>query len=141
MLRGISPLISPDLLKTLSEMGHSDAIVFADAHFPAHTLGKRTLRADGLTIPPLLEAIASLLVLDGPENPLTMMQPDNPADLDARLEEDYVGAIRKHAPSAQAPRRVDRQTFYELAREAYVVVQTGETRPYGNIILKKGVTL
>ena len=133
MLKGISPLISPDLLKTLYEMGHGDMIVFADAHFPAHSIGKRTLRADGLTIPPLLDAIAPLFVLDTPGNPLTMMQPEDPADLDAKLEADFIGAIRTHTPRAQAPERV--------ARQAYGVLQTGETRPYGNIILRKGVTL
>ena len=141
MLRGISPLISPDLLKTLHEMGHGDMIVFADAHFPAHSISRRTLRADGLTIPPLLDAIAPLFVLDTPGNPLTMMQPEDSADLDAKLEADFIGALRTHAPNVHAPQRVGRQAFYDMAREAFVVLQTGETRPYGNIILKKGVTL
>ena len=141
MLRGISPLISPELLKTLHEMGHGDEIVLADAHFPGHTLGRRTLRADGLTIALLLDAIAPLFVLDQPGNPLTMMQPENPADLDASVSEDFMRAIRRHCPDALEPRRVERAAFYDQARAAYVVLQTGESRPFGNIILKKGVTV
>ncbi len=140
MLRGISPLLSPELLKALCEMGHGDEIVIADAHFPAHSLGQRTIRADGLAIAPLLDAVAPLFVLDISPDALTMMRPDNPADLDPKVEADFVAAIRRHAPGAPAPQRVERSAFYEQARAAYVVLQTGEVRPYANIILKKGVT-
>ena len=140
MLRGISPLISPQLLCTLHEMGHGDEIVFADAHFPGHSLGRRTLRADGLFIAPLLEAIAPLFVLDDAANPLTMMQPEDPADLDPAVADDFMRALRQHGSITAEPRRVARPAFYEQARAAFVVLQTGETRPYGNIILRKGVT-
>ncbi len=140
MLRGISPLLSPELLKALCEMGHGDEIVLADAHFPAHSLGQRIIRADGLAIAPLLDAVAPLFTLDASPDALSMMRPDSPADLDLQVEEDFLAAIRKHAPEAPAPQRVERSMFYQQARAAYVVLQTGEVRPYANIILKKGVT-
>jgi len=141
MLRGISPLLSPDLLKTLCEMGHGDQIVLTDAHFPGHSIAKRILRADGITIAPLLDAIAPLFVLDTSEDPLTMMMPERASDLDPAVEDDFINAIRRHTPHAATPRRIARAAFYDQARSAYVVLQTGETRPFGNIILRKGVTL
>lgn len=141
MLRGISPLISPGLLSVLHKMGHGDEIVFADAHFPAHSIGRRTLRADGLTIAPLLGAIIPLFTLDDGQNPLTMMQPESEADLDSNLEQDFLQAIRTQAPNAIPPLRLGRAAFYEQARSAFAVLQTGGTRPFGNIILRKGVTL
>ena len=74
MLKGISPLLSPDLLSTLFRMGHGDEIILADAHFPGETFNPKVLRADGLRIPNLLEAILPLLELDSyAGNPLTMM--------------------------------------------------------------------
>lgn len=140
MLRGISPLISPDLLRTLCEMGHGDEIVLADAHFPGHTLGNRILRADGLKIASLLGAIAPLFVLNKPGNPLAMMQPEDAADLDPSVQEDFLRALSAYTPGLVPPLRLQRSAFYERARNAYVVLQTGETRPFANIILSKGVT-
>ncbi len=140
MLKGISPLLSPDLLKTLHEMGHGDEILLADAHFPGHTIGQRTLRADGLMIAPLMDAILVLLELDWTVNPLTMMQPDQASDLDPAVEAEYMRAIRKHSPQAAMPLRIDRDSFYRNSKSAYAILMTGEMRPYGNILLRKGVT-
>ena len=64
MLKGISPLISPELLKILCEMGHGDEIVLADANFPSETTGKRVIRADGIGAADLLKAILPLFPLD-----------------------------------------------------------------------------
>ena len=141
MLKGISPLISPDLLKMLHEMGHGDEVVLADAHFPGHSLGQRVARADGLTIAPLLEAILPLFALDSLENPLTMMKPERSGELDPGVEMDYMGMIRLHVANAAAPQRIPRAEFYQRARSSFLVVMTGETRAFGNILLKKGVTL
>ena len=69
-----------------------------------------------------------------------MMKPENAGELDHAVEDDYIEAIRRHAPQAPSPQRVERRAFYDQARAAYAVLQTGETRPYGNIILRKGVT-
>jgi L-fucose mutarotase len=141
MLKGISPLLSPELLATLHRMGHGDEIVLADAHFPGHSVNSTVLRADGLRIAALLDAILPLFELDAyvPE-PLVMMAAVEGDRLDPRVEKSYVSAIRRHAPAAPAIARLDRFAFYERARSAFAVVMTGETAKYGNILLKKGVT-
>ena len=140
MLKGIPRLIGPELLKTLHEMGHGDRLLLADAHFPAHTMGRRVLRADGLLLAPLLTDILVLLALDEPGNSLAMMQVEPPDLVDTSLEEEYLRVIRVHYPEVQAPLRLERGDFYEQARSSFAVVITGDTRPYGNLLLTKGVT-
>jgi L-fucose mutarotase len=141
MLIGISPLISPDLLAVLHRMGHGDEIVLADAHFPGETYGQRVLRADGLKIPDLLDAILPLFVLDSyVEYPLIMMSAVSGDQLDTTVEASYRQAIDKHWPDTPPIQRIDRFDFYERAKQAFAVLMTGETAKYGNIILKKGVT-
>ena len=141
MLLGISPLISPELLAMLYRMGHGDEIVLADAHFPGETYGQRVLRADGLKIPNLLDAILPLFVLDTyVESPLIMMAAVAGDQLDPAVEASYRQAIDKHWPNTPPIQRLDRFAFYERARQAFAVVMTGEIAKYGNIILKKGVT-
>jgi L-fucose mutarotase len=140
MLKGISPLLSPELLFVLAEMGHGDEIVLADAHFPGHSLNHQTLRADGVTVSEMLGAVTPLFELDSYADPLVMMEVVEGDTLDPSVERDYLAAIREHAPDAPDPVRIDRFSFYERSREAYAVVMTGETRKYGNILLKKGVT-
>jgi L-fucose mutarotase len=142
MLIGISPLISPDLLAILHRMGHGDEIVLADAHFPGETYGRRVLRADGLRIPDLLDAILPLFILDTyVESPLIMMAPVSGDQLDPAVEASYRKAIDKHWPDTPPIQHIDRFDFYERAKQAFAVLMTGETSKYGNIILKKGVTL
>ncbi|NLX26779.1 MAG: L-fucose mutarotase [Lentisphaerae bacterium] len=141
MLKGINPIVSPDLLKILAEMGHGDEIVLSDAHFPGHTFcSKNVLRGDGLHIPDLLEGIIPLFELDSYADPLTMMAPVEGDLLDPAVEASYMAAIRKHAPNAPAPKRIGRFEFYDRAEKAFACVVTGTTAKYGNIILKKGVT-
>lgn len=141
MLKGISPLIGPELLETLARMGHGDEIVLADAHFPGETMGRRVVRADGLRIPDLLDAILPLFELDAyVDDPLVMMAAVPGDDLDPAVEASYRAAIDRHAPDAPPIARIERFAFYERARAAFAVVMTGETAKYGNIILKKGVT-
>jgi L-fucose mutarotase len=139
MLKGLSPYLSPDLLKTLAEMGHGDEIILADAHFPGHTFGRRVLRADGVDIRTLLGAILPVFELDSYAPPLVMMQVVEGDTPDQQVESDYLAEIRRHVPQAPAPVRIERFAFYERARAAYAVLMTGETRKYGNILLKKGV--
>jgi len=141
MLKGISPLISPELLETLARMGHGDEIVLADVHFPGETMGRRVVRADGLRIPDLLDAILPLFELDAyVDDPLVMMAAVPGDTLDPSVEASYRAAIDRHAPAAPPIARIERFAFYERARAAFAVVMTGETAKYGNIILKKGVT-
>jgi L-fucose mutarotase len=141
MLLGISPLISPDLLSILCRMGHGDEIVLADAHFPGETYGQRILRADGIRVPALLEAILPLFVLDSyVDSPLIMMAAVIGDNLDPSVEASYRRAVDQFWPATPAIQRIERFAFYERTKLAFAVVMTGETAKYGNIILKKGVT-
>ncbi|MHC4481104.1 MAG: L-fucose mutarotase [Planctomycetota bacterium] len=141
MLKGISPLLSPGLLAVLCRMGHGDEIVLADAHFPGHTMNANVIRADGLRIADLLDAMLPLFELDAyVAEPLVMMAPVEGDALDPAVEEAYRRAIDRHAPEAPQIARMDRFAFYERARGAFAVVMTGETAKYGNILLKKSVT-
>jgi len=142
MLRGISPLLSPELLATLHRMGHGDEIVLADAHFPGEKLEPPTLRADGLPIADLLDAILPLLVLDDyVDSPVVMMDAVPGDTLDPSVEASYRRAIDQHTNRAVKISRLERFAFYDRARHAFAVVMTGELAKYGNIILKKGVTV
>lgn len=141
MLKGISPLISPKLLETLARMGHGDEIILADAHFPGETFNNNVLRADGLKIDDLLEAILPLFELDSyVDSPLTMMAAVEGDTLDPKVEEAYLKSIKITNPNVAPIERIDRFDFYDRAKNAFAVVMTGETAKYGNILLKKGVT-
>ena len=135
MLKGISPLISPQLLKVLCEMGHGDEIVLSDAHFPAGKLGPEVLRADGIPVSDLLGAILPLFELDSyTEKPVIMMAPVEGDSLDETLMAKIRGLCGEELID-----HIDRFDFYERAGRAYAIVVSGETLKYGNIILKKGV--
>ena len=140
MLKGISKVISPDLLAVLARMGHGDEIILADAHFPGHSIGPQVLRADGLTVAQLIDGILPLFELDSYATPLTMMAVVEGDTLDPELEADYRAVIRKHVAGEPKLERIDRFAFYDRAKNAFVIVITGELRKYGNLILKKGVT-
>ena len=141
MLKGISPLLSPDLLALLSRMGHGDEIVLADAHFPGESFNKNVLRADGLRIPDLLAAILPLFELDSyVASPLVMMAAVEGDELDPAVEQSYLVAIHITYPNVAPIERINRFAFYERTKGAFAVVMSGETAKYGNIILKKGVT-
>jgi L-fucose mutarotase len=140
MLKGISPYLSPDLLKVLHEMGHGDELLLADAHFPGHTLGRRVLRADGISISQLLHAILPLFELEESEDASTMMNPDGGDPMNSDVERDFMGAAGKYFAPSGPPVRIGREAFYERAKNAHAVVMTGEFRAYGDLILVKGVT-
>lgn len=141
MLKGISPLLSPELLAVLATMGHGEEIVFADAHFPASRFGRRVIRADGLEIAPLLEAVLPLFELDAyVEAPVLMMAPVAGDALDPSVETSYRAVIDRHQPATPPIRHLERFAFYERTREAFAVVATGDTAKYANVILTKGVT-
>jgi L-fucose mutarotase len=141
MLIGISPLISPELLATLHRMGHGDEIVLADAHFPGHRLGPPVIRADGLPIDQLLDAILPLIALDSyVDAPLAMMEVVEGDTPDLAVEVAYRRSMDPHLGTQPKIERLDRQAFYDRARRAFSLVMTGETRTYGNLLIKKGVT-
>lgn len=140
MLKGIHPAISPELLKVMAEMGHGDEIILADAHFPGHTMNPRVIRADGLGVAILLDAMLPLFELDSYADPLVMMAAVQGDQLDPAVEKAYMAAVKRHVPAAKPPVRIDRFAFYDRAKAAFAVVMTGETAKYGNLLLKKGVT-
>lgn len=140
MLKGISPLLSPELITNLLKMGHGDEIILADAHFPGYTFNNNVIRADGLRIADLLKAILPLLELDTyVDHPIAMMAAAPGDELDPSVEESYLEQIAPIYPYA-AIERIERFDFYERTKGAFAVVITGETAKYGNILLKKGVT-
>ena len=140
MLKGISPIISPELLYTLHVMGHGDEIVLADAHFPADSFHEYTIRADGLKIQDLLAGILPLFEIDVyVDDPIAMMEAVSGDTLDPAVEESYLIPINRHFPDAPKIKQIDRFAFYERAKNAFAIVITGELAKYGNIIIKKGV--
>lgn len=141
MLKGISSLLSPELLATLHRMGHGDTIILADAHFPGHSVNTLTLRADGLLIPDLLDGILPLFELDSfIEMPVAMMAPVAGDSADPSVEAAYQAIIDRHAPDTPAIGKIERFAYYEKARQAFAVLMTGDTAKYGNLLLTKGVT-
>lgn len=138
MLRNIPNILSPDIVKTLMEMGHGDEVVLADANFPGHTLGAPVLRADGLGVPEMLDAICTLMPLDQYAPTQYRLMATVGDDPTPTIWEQYHSIIRKHDQSA-AFEEVERFAFYDQARNAALVIVTSETALYGNIILKKGV--
>ena len=141
MLKGMSPLFSPELLSAIYAMGHGEELVLGDAHFPAHDCNDYIIRADGIGIAALLDAILPFFAIDTyVDDPLVMMAAVGDDTLDPEVEQSYLVPINKYAPDAPAITRLDKPPFYERARGAFAVLSTGETAKYGNIIIKKGVT-
>ena len=141
MLKGISPLLGPELLATLCRMGHGDEIVLADAHFPGHTMGRSTLRADGVNVPDLLDAILPLFELDSfVDDPVVMMSPVAGDTADPAIEQSYIQALNRHSPGFDHITFIERYPFYERAKTAFCSLMAGDTHKYACIILKKGVT-
>ena len=143
MLKGIPKILSPELLKVLCEMGHSDRIVIADGNFPAESIGKnaKVIRMDGYGIPEILDAILQLFPLDTyVEKPFNLMQVTPGDNVEAPIWDVYAEIEEKYDPPGKAAiGQIERFAFYEEARNAYAVIATGETALYANILLQKGV--
>jgi len=140
MLRNIDPLLSPSLLYVLRSMGHGDEIAIVDANFPAAANARELVRADGSRATEVLRAILQVFPLDSYEVPaaLSMSVVDDPEAVPSIVAEfqDTINEVADHPTTIAA---IDRFAFYERAKHAYAIVSTGETRLYGNIIIKKGV--
>ncbi|MGA2615370.1 MAG: L-fucose mutarotase [Spirochaetia bacterium] len=140
MLKGISPLLSPELLKIIAEMGHGDELVIADGNFPSAGMARRLVRADGHAVPPLLDAILALFPLDSfVERPAALMSVVPGDSTKPVIWEEFRSIVRRHEPGFKDFEMVERFAFYARTREAFAVLATGETALYANIILKKGV--
>ena len=143
MLKGIPKILSPDLLKVLCEMGHSDRLVIADGNFPAQTMGKNgiVIRMDGHGTCELLEAILQVFPLDTyVEHPMNLMQvmPGDPVE--TPIWDSYREIVKKaDGRGEKVIGQIERFAFYEEARDAYAIIATGEGALYANIMLQKGV--
>lgn len=133
MLSGINPLLTGELLLHLDRMGHSDAVVVADAHFPAFAIGERVIDLPGTTSPAVLAAIRSVVPADDAPA-LDLMRSGDGTLLDVQRE-----LIDAAEVGTEGTRFVERFAYYDLARTAFLVVRTGETRVYANALLRKGV--
>jgi L-fucose mutarotase len=140
MLIGLDPILSPDLLYILRAMGHGDRIVIVDANFPAESCAERLVRLDGIDATRTLRAILSILPLDTfAEDPAVSMQVVGDPDAIPDAVADFQQVINTVADQPAAITSVERFAFYEAAKSAYAIVQTGEGRLYANLILTKGV--
>ena len=143
MLKGIPQIISPELLKVLCEMGHSDRIVIADGNFPAESMGKNAIviRCDGHGVPEILDAILQLFPLDTyVEKPVSLMEVMKGDNAKTPIWDTYKEIIAKHDPrGAETVGTIERFAFYEEAKKAYAIIATSEKAIYANIMLQKGV--
>jgi L-fucose mutarotase len=139
MLKGIPHILGPDLLHALQAMGHGDEITIVDGNYPGASAGPRLIRADGHSGTELAEAILSLMPLDDfVPDPAVVMQVVGDPDQRPPIVEAYAAIVRRYEPGVTLA-SLERYAFYRRASTSYAIVQTGEQRLYGNIILKKGV--
>ena len=143
MLKGISPVISPDLLKALAEMGHGDELVIADGNFPCQSVGKNAVvvRADGHGVPEILDAVLKLIPLDTyTQKPVALMEVVKGDTCGTpEIWSTYEDILNKYEPTHHEIDYTERFAFYERAKDAYLIIATGEKAIYANILLKKGV--
>lgn len=140
MLKGIDPLLGPELLQIIAAMGHGDEILIADANFPATALARRLCRLDGVDSTAVLRAILTLFPLDQyMDAPAAVMSVVDDPDTVPETETEYRRVIDAVKGSPVQVARLERFAFYERARSVFAIVATGERRLYGNIILSKGV--
>ena len=143
MLKGIPKILSPDLLKVLCEMGHSDRLVIADGNFPSESMGKnaKVIRCDGHGVPELLEAILTVFPLDTyVETPVSLMQVMPGDNVETPIWDEYKEIITKHDERGEkAIGQTERFAFYEETKTAYAIIATSESALYANIMLQKGV--
>jgi len=140
MLKGIDPLLGPELLMALRSMGHGDEIAIVDANYPAATHSKRLIRLDGSNATRALQAVLSVLPIDTyVDQPVQTMQVVGDLISVPDVVEEYHQILSDHNILTNQCAALERFQFYERVRNAFVVIGTGELRLYGNIILKKGV--
>jgi L-fucose mutarotase len=140
VLLGLPPLLTPDLLRALAAMGHGDEIAIVDANFPAESVGRRLVAIGGASSTAVLDAILRVLPLDTFVTPaaLTMEVVGDPRAVPPPVKE-FAATIAQRTGDARALGQLTRQAFYDRARNAFAVVQSGDARPYANILLIKGV--
>lgn len=144
MLKGIPPILSPELLKVLCEMGHTDELTIGDGNFPGHTYGKKVIRLDGHGVPEVLDAILQVFPLDTyVEKPVTLMSVVKGDTAKTPIWDTYKEIVAKYDDrGVSCFEEIDKWEFYDRTKDkSTVVIMTGETAIYANIILKKGVVV
>lgn len=142
MLKNIPSVISPDLLKTLMEMGHGDELVLADGNYFVGGHAERVVRADGVGIPALLDAILQFFPLDPyVDSPVVLMEVAPGDPVKTPIWDEYRRIVEQHDPERAHIEHMERFAFYGRARKAHTTVTTTERALYANIILKKGVVI
>lgn len=145
MLKNIPQILSPQLLKVLCEMGHSDQIVISDGNFPAESMGKDSIviRCDGHGVPELLDAILTVFPLDTyVDKPVSLMEVMPGDNVETPIWDTYKEIIQKHDNRGEETvGTIERFKFYDEAKKAYAIIATGETALYANVILQKGVVV
>jgi len=140
MLKNVPPILPPELMKILMEMGHGDEIVLADGNFPAAAMARRLVRCDGHGVPELLEAVLKFFPLDVyVDRPVALMAVVPGDKTKPTIWETYRSLVKNSGERFSDFEFVERFAFYERAKQAYAVVATSEKALYANIILKKGV--
>ena len=140
MLKNLSPLLSPELLKILCEMGHGDEIVLADGNFPAASHHDRVVRLDAHGGVEVLKAIMSVFPLDTYADANAILMEVVPGDnVETPIWAEYDAVLKAAEGEAVRTGHIERFAFYERAKKAYAVIATGEGALYANLILKKGV--
>ena len=140
MLKGLDPLLNADLLHVLRSMGHGDDLVIVDANFPAASMGRQVVALDGVSATRALEAVLSVMPLDDfVDEPCARMQVVDDPDALPEICQEFQAIIDRAAGGRFRLAAIERFAFYERARQAFALVRTGETRLYGNVLLKMGV--
>lgn len=141
MLNQIPKNLSPELVKTLMEMGHGDELVIADGNFPSHRLGQRVIRLDGQGGVEVLRAILQLLPLDiaYSDEQVFLMEVADGDSYDPQIWKEYEEVLHQTQDEEYKIGYIERFAFYERAKDAYLVIATSEEALYANVILKKGV--
>ncbi len=145
MLKNIPQILSPELLKVLCEMGHSDRIIIADGNFPAESMGKnaKVIRCDGHGVPEILDAILKVFPLDiYVDQPVNLMEVVPGDDVETPIWDTYKEIVAKYDERGEkAVGNIERFAFYEEAKTAYAIIATSEKALYANIMLQKGVVV
>ncbi len=140
MLKGIPKVLPPELLKILMEMGHGDTIVLGDGNFPGAAMAQRLVRCDGIGTAELLDAVLQLMPLDSYSDYQVQLMAVVPGDdCVPVIWDEYKQILAKHEPVHNKIEMTERFAFYEHAKQAYAVVQSGESALYANVLLRKGV--
>ncbi|MHA6690628.1 RbsD/FucU family protein [Devosia sp. A449] len=139
MLKNIPPILGPDLLAILRAMGHGDEIAIVDANYPADAAGPALVRLDGISATDVLDAVLTLMPLDDfVDEAAICMQVVGDAGKREPVMDQFETIIRRHEPEMSLA-SLERFAFYDRVKQGYAIIQTGERRLYGNILLKKGV--